>query len=180
MNMQPLARELRSFLGSRAEESFVVSEAAHTAYCGQSWRVANGTELIAAQPYRSHRLEHPDRIVQRGGAEREVAPERHHRVERRARVLPLGHLRLVASGREQREAQRHRPARRFQQPYPFGLVGRALEQIRETQASDLLVARPVGRAGLPSTVMGLLFHGAEHTLRHAGQFITTLKIVQSR
>ena len=59
-------------------------------------------------------------------------------------------------------------------------VNRALEQLRATDASDLLVARPVGRAGLPSTVLGLLFHGAEHTLRHTGQFITTLKIVQSR
>ena len=59
-------------------------------------------------------------------------------------------------------------------------AGRALEQLRETDASDLLVARAVGRAGLPSTVLGLLFHGAEHTLRHAGQFMTTLKIVQSR
>jgi uncharacterized damage-inducible protein DinB len=58
-------------------------------------------------------------------------------------------------------------------------VARALEQLRQTEASDLLVARPVGRAGLPSTVLGLLFHGAEHTLRHAGQFVTTLKIVQS-
>lgn len=56
----------------------------------------------------------------------------------------------------------------------------ALEQLRGTEPSDLLLARPVGRAGLPSTVLGLLVHGAEHTLRHAGQFITTLKIVQSR
>ena len=59
-------------------------------------------------------------------------------------------------------------------------VGRALGQLRETDATELLMARPVGRAGLPSTVLGLLFHGAEHTLRHAGQFITTLKIVHSR
>ena len=59
-------------------------------------------------------------------------------------------------------------------------VARALEQLRKTGASDLLVGRRVGRAGLPSTVLGLLFHGAEHTLRHTGQFVTTLKIVESR
>lgn len=59
-------------------------------------------------------------------------------------------------------------------------VGRALVQLRKTEASELLEARRVGRAGLPSTVIGLLYHGAEHTLRHAGQFITTLKIVDSR
>ena len=57
-------------------------------------------------------------------------------------------------------------------------ITRALGQLRETDAAALLVARPVGRAGLPSTVLGLLYHGAEHTLRHAGQFITTLKVVQ--
>lgn len=59
-------------------------------------------------------------------------------------------------------------------------VGRAIEQLRKTDASELLAARKVGGAGLPSTVIGLLYHGAEHTLRHAGQFITTLKIVDSR
>ena len=56
-------------------------------------------------------------------------------------------------------------------------VGRALEQIRNTSESSLLEARGVGRAQLPSTVMGLLFHAAEHTLRHIGQMITTIKVV---
>jgi hypothetical protein len=36
----------------------------------------------------------------------------------------------------------------------------------------------VGRAGLPSTVIGLLFHLAEHAQRHAGQALTTAKIVR--
>jgi hypothetical protein len=38
-------------------------------------------------------------------------------------------------------------------------------------------SRGVGRAGLPSTVGGLLVHCAEHTQRHVGQAITTAKIV---
>ena len=37
----------------------------------------------------------------------------------------------------------------------------------------------VGRAGLPSTVRGLLFHAAEHAQRHAGQIVTTAKIVRA-
>jgi uncharacterized damage-inducible protein DinB len=37
--------------------------------------------------------------------------------------------------------------------------------------------RKVGRSGLPSTVGGLLVHGAEHTQRHVGQAVTTAKIV---
>jgi len=37
--------------------------------------------------------------------------------------------------------------------------------------------RAVGRAGLPTTLAGLLIHIAEHTQRHVGQLITTAKVV---
>lgn len=57
-------------------------------------------------------------------------------------------------------------------------IDRALEQLRHTAADSLGAAREVGRARLPSTVLGLLFHGAEHTTRHVGQLITTLKVVR--
>jgi hypothetical protein len=57
-------------------------------------------------------------------------------------------------------------------------VERALAQLRATPRESLLEARKVGRAGLPSTVLGLLFHAAEHTQRHAGQLVTTAKIVR--
>lgn len=39
--------------------------------------------------------------------------------------------------------------------------------------------RPVGRAGLPSTVIGLLVHAAEHTTRHVGQLLVTARVVQA-
>ena len=55
---------------------------------------------------------------------------------------------------------------------------RALEQLRGTRESTLLEARGVGRLQLPSTVLGLLFHAAEHTQRHVGQIVTTARIVQ--
>jgi hypothetical protein len=58
-------------------------------------------------------------------------------------------------------------------------VDGALEQIRSTSGSSLPEARKVGRAGLPSTVVGLLFHCAEHALRHSGQALTTAAIVRS-
>jgi hypothetical protein len=38
-------------------------------------------------------------------------------------------------------------------------------------------AREVGRRKLPTTVAGLLIHCAEHTQRHVGQAITTVKVV---
>jgi uncharacterized damage-inducible protein DinB len=55
-------------------------------------------------------------------------------------------------------------------------VERALDQLRETSEEQLIEARRVGRAGLPSTVIGLLFHAAEHTQRHVGQALTTSKL----
>ena len=59
-------------------------------------------------------------------------------------------------------------------------VERALDQLRSTREDTLLEARRVGRAGLPSTVLGLLFHAAEHAQRHAGQVVTTAKLVGGR
>lgn len=56
-------------------------------------------------------------------------------------------------------------------------VDRALAQLRATRDDQLTDQREVGRAKLPSTVIGLLFHGAEHTLRHVGQTIATAKVI---
>jgi hypothetical protein len=58
------------------------------------------------------------------------------------------------------------------------MIARALDQVRTTPASTLLDARGIGRQQLPSNVIGLLFHGAEHATRHAGQAITTARIVK--
>jgi hypothetical protein len=61
-----------------------------------------------------------------------------------------------------------------------GAVESALAQLRATDESTLTQARGVGRSQLPSTVLGLLFHAAEHTQRHMGQLMTTAKIVRAR
>jgi hypothetical protein len=58
-------------------------------------------------------------------------------------------------------------------------VANALRQIASTPESALLEARLVGRGRLPSTVIGLTFHAAEHAQRHVGQIITTAKIVRA-
>ncbi len=58
-------------------------------------------------------------------------------------------------------------------------IGRALDQVRDTREETLAEERRVGRQALPSTVLGLLFHAAEHTTRHAGQAITTSRIVRA-
>lgn len=56
-------------------------------------------------------------------------------------------------------------------------IDRTLEQVRTTPPEALLESRQVGRKGLPSTVIGLLVHVAEHTTRHIGQAMTTAKIL---
>src|SRR5262245_18247239 len=53
------------------------------------------------------------------------------------------------------------------------IINTAMEQLRSTPRASLLDDRKVGRANLPATVLGLLFHAAEHTTRHVGQAITT-------
>jgi len=53
----------------------------------------------------------------------------------------------------------------------------ALVQLRQTSRDRLLDHRGIGRAQLPSNVLGLLFHAAEHSTRHAGQAVTTAKVL---
>ncbi len=59
-------------------------------------------------------------------------------------------------------------------------VERALTQLRATPEAALLEPRTVGRAALPSTVVGLLFHAAEHTQRHVGAIVATARVVGGR
>ena len=54
----------------------------------------------------------------------------------------------------------------------------ALAQLSATSEAILLKPRTVGRAQLPSTVLGLIFHAAEHASRHTGQIVTTAKAVR--
>jgi hypothetical protein len=56
-------------------------------------------------------------------------------------------------------------------------VERAMEQLRQTDEKGLTQVCLVGRAQIPSTQIGLLFHAAEHTQRHLGQLLVTLKWV---
>lgn len=60
----------------------------------------------------------------------------------------------------------------------IAMIDRTLVQVRTTPDTTLLAARAVGRAGLPSTVIGLLVHVAEHTTRHVGQAMTTAAILR--
>lgn len=49
----------------------------------------------------------------------------------------------------------------------------SLKHFDETRLTEF---RGVGRKQLPSTVIGLLFHSAEHMMRHTGQLHVTIKM----
>jgi hypothetical protein len=55
----------------------------------------------------------------------------------------------------------------------------ALKQLATTNEQILTEVRGVGRKQVPSTVIGLLVHSAEHTMRHVGQLLVTVKVLMS-
>jgi uncharacterized damage-inducible protein DinB len=57
-------------------------------------------------------------------------------------------------------------------------VDTAVAQLVATPEATLPEWRGVGRAQLPSTVIGLLVHAAEHTTRHVGQLLVTARLVR--
>ena len=58
-------------------------------------------------------------------------------------------------------------------------VDASLKQLKETDTATITETRGVGRKQIPSNVIGLLFHAAEHTMRHTGQLLVTVKMVES-
>lgn len=57
-------------------------------------------------------------------------------------------------------------------------VDAAVAELRTIDVTTLGDFRAVGRAQLPSTVIGCLVHGAEHAMRHVGQLSVTARIVR--
>lgn len=103
----------------------------------------------------------------------------------------LDRLLTYALGGELSDIQREYLAREKAEPeelIPLEILLAHLDRTVETAIgilhdipdAFLLNPRLVGRAQRPSTVIGLLFHAAEHTQRHTGQVITTAKFVSGR
>ena len=65
----------------------------------------------------------------------------------------------------------------------LALVNSALERaskvVRCLDTSSLTAPRVVGKKHLPTTVIGLAVHLAEHTQRHVGQAITTCNLLRA-
>ena len=79
---------------------------------------------------------------------------------------------LAAEGKEKEEITVNELLNKFN--YQIEI---ALTQLRNTPDITLLEPRGVGRKQLPSTVLGLLFHAAEHVQRHTGQLLVTAKML---
>lgn len=57
-------------------------------------------------------------------------------------------------------------------------VEASLNALRRCDSATLSDHRAVGRAQLPSTVIGCLVHGGEHGMRHLGQLAVTVRILR--
>lgn len=59
-------------------------------------------------------------------------------------------------------------------------VERAVSELRAIPPYTLTETRLVGRKQLPSTMLGLLFHAAEHAQRHMGQMLVTARVQMAK
>lgn len=59
-------------------------------------------------------------------------------------------------------------------------IDAALTELKTIDAGTLGDHRSIGRAQLPSTVIGCLVHAAEHGMRHVGQLYVTAKVAAER
>ena len=57
---------------------------------------------------------------------------------------------------------------------------KTIQELSVIDPDSLFETRGVGRAQLPSTTIGLLFHAAEHTMRHVGQLLVTVKVLREK
>ncbi|MCM4157762.1 DinB family protein [Gramella sp. AN32] len=53
-----------------------------------------------------------------------------------------------------------------------------IDFLKTLQENDLTTERFIGRKRLPSTLIGVLFHAAEHSQRHIGQMLVTISVLK--
>lgn len=59
-------------------------------------------------------------------------------------------------------------------------VDAAIEELKTVDPGKLTEARGVGRKQIPTTLMGLYFHAAEHSMRHVGQLLVTVRVLKGQ
>jgi len=58
-------------------------------------------------------------------------------------------------------------------------IDEVLAKLKNIPEASLSEFRAVGRKQMPSSVIGLIFHAAEHTQRHIGQLLVTVSVVKN-
>ncbi len=126
----------------------------------------------------------PEQLVQRPGNAASISYHVTHavgsldRLFTYARAEPLSEDQRAALHAESSAEVGQRDAAELLKSFDVA-VRKAMVQLSATNEANLLDHRGVGRAQLPSTVLGLLFHAGEHSVRHVGQVVTTAKIVRT-
>ena len=57
-------------------------------------------------------------------------------------------------------------------------VDKAIKELSNVNADSLTEPRGVGRKQIPTTLIGLYFHAAEHSMRHMGQLLVTARVLK--
>ena len=58
-------------------------------------------------------------------------------------------------------------------------IDHAIKELINVKEDTLTEARGMGRKQIPTTLIGLYFHTAEHSMRHIGQLLVTVKILKA-
>lgn len=94
-----------------------------------------------------------------------------------AENLPLNEAQLTWLQSEGKNQERYNSVQELVQIFN-NQIETSLQKLQHINTETLTEARGVGRKQLPSTVFGLLVHAAEHTQRHVGQLLVTVKVLE--
>ena len=102
-----------------------------------------------------------------------------HMVRSLDRLLTYAEGRYLSDGQRTALAAEMEPAASREALFAEfeGWIQFAEDRVMNFSQESYREVRGVGRKMLPTTVGGLLVHCAEHTQRHAGQLVTTAKVV---
>lgn len=57
-------------------------------------------------------------------------------------------------------------------------VANAVEELKNVNPDSLTEPRGIGRKQIPTTLIGLYVHSAEHSMRHIGQLLVTVRVLK--
>lgn len=95
-----------------------------------------------------------------------------------AENLPLNKAQFVWLQSEGKDQEKYHSVQALVQIFN-NQIETSLQKLQHINIETLTEPRGVGRQQLSSTVFGLLIHAAEHTQRHVGQLLVTVKVLKN-